>query len=126
MGGGALYAPPPPAHGEVRKGGHLRFAIDAAFNPRGAGSPAQRAALVGDKLYPTTNLRTSSRSEVGGAAIESSQRVLIKRNLKDFLKRSQVRSRSVQRSKPSFFALSAPETGLITAANPNFAQSLPR
>ena len=37
-----------------------------------------------------------------------------------------IRSRSGQRSKSSLFALSAAETGLITAANQNFAKGLPK
>ena len=46
-------------------------------------------------------------------------------NFTNFLKKSHVRSSSGQRSKTSLFALSATETGLITAANPNSAERLP-
>ena len=42
------------------------------------GSPAECAALGGMLPPPRANSRTGSRSEVGEAAIESSQRVLLK------------------------------------------------
>ena len=57
-------------------------------------------------------------------AIESPQRAIFEGVLKIFFKRSQARSRSDQKSKPSLFALSATETGQMTAANPNFAKRL--
>ena len=85
------------------------------------GSPAERAALV-----RSANSRTRDRSEAGEAAIESSQRVLSGGILQIFLKRSQARSRSGQRSNRSLFALSATEMWLIIAAKPNFAQRLLR
>ena len=91
------------------------------------GSPAERAALGGGvNITPPANSRTRDRSEAGEAAIESSQRVLSVGILKIFLKRSQARSRSGQRSNRSLFALSATEMWLIIAAKPNFAQRLLR
>ena len=93
--------------GSERK--HVLWSATWPLTRAALGSPAERAALAGGGVNsPPANSQTSSRSRVGEAAIESSQRLLLKVILNIFLKRSQVRSRSDQSSKPSVFALSAP------------------
>ena len=60
--------------------GGIRILRTLLFNLRPTGVPAERVQLKGGrgKNYPTppANSRTNSRSEVGEAAIESTQRVL--------------------------------------------------
>ena len=108
----------------LRSSGMCLCQTNGHLNPSSAGisTPAECAALAGGKFPPPpANSRTRSRSELVEAVIESSQRVLFKGILKIFFKRSQARAMSGQMSKPSLFALSPTETGLITAANLNFA-----
>ena len=105
------------------------------FNPRPAGVFGRTRPAGGlwilkrlQILPPPPHLpnsRTGGRSEVGEAEIESSRWVFFKKLLKIF-KRSRVRSNSGQRTITSLFALSATESGLITAANPNSAKRHPK
>ena len=95
-----------------------------SVNPRPAGVFSRtRAAEGGGRFCPLPYLRMGGRSEEGEVAIESYQMshiFNIFEQLKN-IKRSHVWSKSGQMSKSSLFALSAAETGLITADSPNFA-----
>ena len=73
--------------------------------------------MGGGRFCILPNLRTRGLSE---AAIEGSERVVLRRV--KILKRSQVRSRSGQRSKSPLSALSTAEVALITDVNPNFVK----
>ena len=98
----------------------------ACFNPRPAGVFGRTRPLGGGAdSAPLPNSRTDGRSKTG----EGQSKALDEHSLKIFFEnvlwRSLVRSRSGQRSTSLLFALSATETGLTTAANPNFAKRLP-
>ena len=114
--------------------GSPRLALDIIIitvNLRSAGvsGRTRRAIWGGEWGYyplPPANSRTSGGSEAGEAGIESSQQVLFEGILNTFLKRSQARWRSGQRSKQSLFALSPTEMWLIIAPYSNFDERLLR
>ena len=87
---------------------------------------AERAPRGGDRFCPPPlpNSLTDGRSNAGEGQSKTLDEYFF--NIKKNLSRSHVRPRSGQRSKSSLFALSATETGLIAAANPNFAIGLPK
>ena len=89
--------------------------LKVSIPTRGAGNPAERAAL-GGKYYPSANSRTNHRRGTNEAVIESSQHEDSYELLKIFLISSRVRSKSGQRSKARVYGLLAADTGLSTAA----------
>ena len=102
---------------------HIRPAVIASLTRAALASPAERARLEegGGGYYLLANSRTSSRSDVGEAAFESSQRLLFQ-GIFFFLKRSQVRSRSGQRSNP-FFCLTGYRDGINNSCKSKLCQN---
>ena len=107
------------------------------FNPRPAGVFGERAPprwgasdseAASDSAPPPPTCLTRERVVVARWARWKSKALdeYFLRKLLKILKRSRVRSNSGQRTITSLFALSATESGLITAANPNSAKRHPK